>query len=152
MAEKKHNNAVVVTCIDPRLHQRKDGRNFIGQFIFQFVKRDSYLVANAGGVQKLFSLIRNDFEGRNSNPILYNLEIAIGKVNEPIIYLVNHEDCKAYGKYNLENREAEIEKHRQDLKDAKVVILKYYPDAKIKMFFAKLIRPSNDNFTFIEVK
>jgi len=54
------------------------------------------------------------------------------------IYLVNHEDCGAYGPELAADDEAELEAHEEDLRRARVLVGERLPDAEIFTFFQRL--------------
>lgn len=53
--------------------------------------------------------------------------------------LMNHTDCGAYGgREAFESNEIECQRHDDDLRKAKEMILSRFPDLKIKMILAKI--------------
>lgn len=105
--------AAVITCIDFRL------RMFINQWTFRNIKGGFDQISIAGGVKNLpFILDQID--------ISYRLHLICD------IYLVNHEDCGAYGAAGTFNQ------HTKDLKVSKKQISHKYPKLKITLLYLKL--------------
>ena len=133
--------AAVITCEDFRLHQRKDGRNYIADFV-KSLGVDADLITRGGSIQ---DLVRPETEGfceclfRDSrvSAVLHSIKT---------IYLVNHEDCGAYGALNFASKDEEFAKHAQDLRDAKKKINERFPEVEVKLFFAYLAAGTSDVF------
>lgn len=106
--------AIVVTCIDYRLQQSLN--NWISQ---NFQPKSFDRVALAGGV-------------KNLDIILSQIEIAHRLHHIKKVILINHEDCGAYGEIGT------LEKHTQDLKNARIKIEKLYSDLKVETYYLHL--------------
>ena len=106
--------AVVVTCIDFRFQRLFEWwlRKRIGQGTYD-------RIAWAGGVKDWVAVSRQ-------------IEVAKRLHDIKKVYLVNHEDCGAYGS------EASFEQHRFDLLQARDSLLMTYPDVEVRLFYAKL--------------
>ena len=106
--------SALVTCEDFRLHQRKDGRNYITGFIKK-IYSDCDLITRGGGIQDLVRPVNSGFSGS----LLRDIEVSVKLHQVSTIYLVNHEDCGAYGSMDFSTRDKEIAQHKKDLEDAK---------------------------------
>ena len=133
--------STVITCEDFRLHQRGDGRNYIADFI-KNLNVDCDLITRGGGVQ---DIVRKKESGFDSS-VFRDLEVSVKLHDCNTIYLVNHEDCGAYGAMNFANREEELEQHKQDLENAKEIILKKFPGIEVETYFGYLKEGSTDEF------
>ncbi len=105
--------ALVVTCIDFRFQkyiQKWTDTTIVGGFD---------RVAIAGGVKSL--------------PLITE-QVALSHKLHKIrtVYLINHEDCGAYGE------EGSFETHKKDLKNAQKVLAKKFPDLQIVVLYLKL--------------
>lgn len=111
MNEKHKCKTLVISCIDFRFVSRV--RNFL---VEQGLTDDYDSVTVPGaslGIEKL------------SEPIATSINL-----HEPSeIYIFDHEDCGAYGENNS------LETHISNLKDAKEMLGKKYPNKLIKIFF-----------------
>jgi len=131
--------AALITCEDFRLHQRKDGRNYIAEFIKE-LGVDCDLITRAGGIQ---DIIRPK-EKAYCDCLLRDSEVSAKLHQIKTLYLVNHADCGAYSDLNLKFGEEEFLQHKKDLLAAKKEILKKFPELTIKLYFADL-KPSTMN-------
>ncbi|OGF99406.1 hypothetical protein A2Y99_04470 [Candidatus Gottesmanbacteria bacterium RBG_13_37_7] len=105
--------AIVVTCIDFRFQDR------IQKWIKNHIKNGFDRVAVAGGV-------------KNPDFVLSQIEISVRLHHTKEVYLINHEDCGAYGK------EGNFEKHKQDLLATKEKIAEKHPFLKVYLLYLKL--------------
>lgn len=105
--------AIVVTCMDFRLQE----------MIYKWTKSNFTngfdRVAVAGGV-------------RNLAFVLEQIETSFKLHHICQVYLINHEDCGAYGEAG------NFEKHRKDLLFAKKIIMQKFPSFEIISFYLKL--------------
>lgn len=106
--------SIVVTCIDYRLQE--DLNKWI---LEKFPPKTFDRVAFAGGV-------------KNLEIIMGQIDIAVRLHHIKKVVLINHEDCGAYGK------ESVLEKHTQDLKEAKNKILQKYQDLEVETYYLHL--------------
>jgi len=142
-----HCKAALITCEDFRLHQRKDGRNYIAEFI-KTLGCDCDLITRGGGVQ---DLVRPEQDGY-AGSFLRDLNVSASLHQADTIYLINHENCGAYGSFNFLSRDDELEKHYDDLRKAKEIILEKVPDKNVLLFFGELEPDSGDVFVIKEIK
>lgn len=105
--------ALVVTCIDFRFQK------FIQKWIEHTIKGGFDRVAIAGGVKSL-QLITEQVA----------LSHRLHKIRT--VYLINHEDCGAYGE------EGNFETHKEGLKNAQKTLAKTFPDLQIIILYLKL--------------
>ena len=125
--------AALITCEDYRLHQRKDGRNYIADFIKE-LGVDADLITRGGAIQ---DLVRPPEKGYYDS-VLRDTDVSARLHEATTIYLINHEECGAYGGMKFSSREEEIEQHRSDLQKAKEIISQQFPGKEIKLYFAEL--------------
>ncbi len=137
----------LITCEDFRLHQRKDGRNYIAEFIKK-IGLDCDLITRAGGVQ---DLVRSPDKSYNEC-LLRDCEVSAKLHEARTIFLVNHEDCGAYAEVNFSSREEEIAYHYNDLKIAREIILEKFPNKEVKLYFAELAPGTTDVFVIKKVE
>ena len=114
--------ALLLSCIDFRFQKMIEDFMEIDQKALKAFDR----VTIAGGVKQIV---------HPDNPaikdfILSQINISI-KLHDPeSIYLMNHEDCGAYGINN------DLAIHTEDLREAKKIIQEIYPHKTIKLFQA----------------
>lgn len=136
-----HCESTLITCEDFRLHQRKDGRNHIAEFI-KTLDSDCDLITRGGGVQDLIRPKQENFDVS----VLRDAEVSTKLHEVHTVYLVNHEDCGAYAGMNFSSREEELEQHFKDLRRAKQIIEENFPGKKVKLFFGYLQEGSKEIF------
>lgn len=118
MSKPDHNRhtcqAVVISCMDFRL------RKFLRSWTQKNLDEAGFdRVALAGGV-------------KNLPFVLDQVELSYKLHHICEVYLINHEDCGAYGE------EGTFSKHKKDLKFAKRIIHQKFPKLKIVPFYLKL--------------
>ena len=133
--------AALITCEDFRLHQRKDGRNYIADFIKE-KGVDCDVITRGGGVQ---DLVRPRDEGFKAS-LLRDSEVSTKLHNCSFIYLVNHEDCGAYGSMEFSNRDEELDQHKSDLLEAKRILSENFPGTEVEIYFGYLKPETEDKF------
>jgi len=106
--------AALITCEDFRLHQRKDGRNYVAEFINK-LGIDCDLITRAGGVQDIVRPKNTGFLGS----LLRDIEVSVKLHKVNTIFLLNHEDCGAYQDINFNSRQEELKQHKKDLRYTK---------------------------------
>ncbi|HPQ68046.1 MAG TPA: hypothetical protein PKW95_02885 [bacterium] len=139
-------DAAVVTCEDFRLHQRADGSNFIAEFI-KSLKVDCDLITRGGSVQ---DLLRPKMPGFDQ-ALFRDLTVSVELHQVKTIYLINHEDCGAYGAMQFADREAETAQHHQDLREARNLLMTKFPEVEIVLYFAELKTEAPGRFRLTEV-
>ena len=122
--------ACVVYCIDFRLHDHL--HRFVAE---QGLEKDGTDIVRVAGVA--INLARpkrtyfRDF-------VMDQLEASHRLHNVREIYLVNHEDCGAYGEENVADSDMELETHKRDLQQARALLKGRLPDVTIVAFFQRL--------------
>ncbi len=105
---------IVVTCIDFRFQE------YIDSWIHQNLKVGDFdRVEFAGGVY-------------DSELIMKQIGISSRLHNIKKVYLMNHEDCGAYGDQGT------YERHVQDLSNMRKNIATLYPDLSVETYFIHL--------------
>lgn len=109
-----HCDVLVVHCMDYRLQK------YLQPWIIARFGVDNYdIISLAGSV--------HDYE-----MVLKYIQLAVQIHSIETVCLINHEDCRAYG------REGTYRRHRQDLLDTKAKIYALLPRLKIESFYLHL--------------
>jgi carbonic anhydrase len=109
-----HCDALVVHCMDYRLQK------FLQPWITVRFGYDNFdIISLAGGV--------HDYE-----MVLKYVQLAVQIHTINTVCLINHEDCRAYG------REGTYKRHRRDLLDARFKIHALFPDLNVEAFYLHL--------------
>lgn len=109
-----HCDALVVHCMDYRLQK------FLHPWIILRFGQDNFdIISLAGGV--------HDYE-----MVLKYVQLAVQIHSIHTVCLINHEDCRAYG------REGTYKRHKHDLQDAQQKIRRLFPKLKVEPFFLHL--------------
>lgn len=131
----------LVGCVDPRINQRPDGRDYVGAYIAWFGYDDCFRITRAGGVQ---DIVRPQVEGYRES-IMRDIRVAVSHGID-FLELMNHELCAAYAHFEFKNRQIEIAQHKEDLLQAKGIILGGFPGLTIGTSFAELAPKTKDVF------
>ena len=107
-------DALIVSCIDFRL--QKNIKKWLEK---NFSDRTYDYVGYAGAVKDLLTITKQ-----------LDISVKLHHINQ--VVLINHEDCGAYAK------EGTKERHAQDLRKAKQVILALYPRLEIETYYLHL--------------
>lgn len=142
-----HCESALITCEDFRLHQRKDGRNYVAEFIKQ-IQKDCDLITRGGGIQ---DMVRPKADGY-CDCLLRDVEVSAKLHEAKTVYLLNHEDCGAYSGMEFASRDEEIKQHHKDLKQAKKLILEKFPDKEVLLYFGELDEGTTDVFVIKKVE
>ncbi len=109
-----HCDALVVHCMDYRLQK------FIQPWITVRFGYDNFdIISLAGSV--------HDYE-----MVLKYVQLAVQIHSIETVCLINHEDCRAYGK------EGTYKRHKHDLQDAQHKIKALFPQLKVETFYLHL--------------
>ena len=109
-----HCDALVVHCMDYRLQK------FLQPWITVRFGYDNFdIISLAGGV--------HDYE-----MVLKYVQLAVQIHSINTVCLINHEDCRAYG------REGTYRRHKLDLLDARGKIKALFPQLKVEAFYLHL--------------
>lgn len=131
----------LITCIDYRLHQRQDGRNYIAEFI-KNLKVDCDVITRAGGILDLIKPAKNNHD----DSVVRDAKVSTELHKIKNLYLLNHEDCGAYGN-KFSSRDEEVKQHQNDLLAAGKIILNKFPHLNVESYFAELKDGTADIFT-----
>ena len=109
-----HCDALVVHCMDYRLQK------FLQPWITVRFGYDNFdIISLAGSV--------HDYE-----MVLKYVQLAVKIHTIKTVCLINHEDCRAYG------REGTYKRHRHDLLDTREKISRLFPDLNVETFYLHL--------------
>lgn len=122
--------ACLVYCMDFRLHESL--ANFFAE---QKLDGDGADVIRLGGAIKSLAQPK---ETRDREFLLEQLNVAYELHGVRQFYLINHEDCGAYGLEDVVDSPEELATHREDLRVAKALIQDRFPDTEILTYFMKL--------------
>jgi len=122
--------ACLVYCMDFRLHEAL--ANFIAE---QKLDGDGADVIRVGGAIKSLSRPK---EARDRAFLLEQLNVAYELHGVRQFYLINHEDCGAYGLEDVIDSPEELATHQEDLRVAKALIQNRFPDTEILTYFMRL--------------
>ena len=121
--------ACVLYCIDFRFHRQLE--RFLRE---QDLDREGTDIVRIAGVAKGLAgsaSAERDF-------IVNQLEISHRLHHTRQIYLVNHEDCGAYGLEQEVDSEQELACHREDLRAARQLLAERFPQIEILTYFIRL--------------
>ena len=133
-------DACVVTCEDFRLHMRGDGGNVIGDFIAS-LGCDCDLVTRGGAVQDIVRPLSG-----YDDSLLRDIRVSVELHRVKTIYLINHDDCGAYGDMDFEDKQDELARHNTDLDEAERIILRNFPSVRVVKLLALLVEGSCDKY------
>ena len=122
--------ACLVYCMDFRLHESLE--NFLTDQKLDLDGAD--IIRVAGAIKSL----AQPKENRDRQFLLEQLKVAYELHGVRQFYLINHEDCGAYGLENVEDSEEELATHRNDLRAAKTLLQDQFPDTEILTYFMSL--------------
>lgn len=122
--------ACVVACIDFRLD--KPLRRFL---VIRGLDKDGADVVRIAGVSLSLARPRQAWQ---RDFVLGQLKTSHSLHQIREIYLVNHEDCGAYGLQCVPDSEEERERHWRDLKVAKELVKRNIPGVEVLMYFLHL--------------
>ena len=141
-----HCHCALITCEDFRLHQKKDGRNYLSDFI-KTLDKDCDIITRGGAIQ---DLVRPKTPGF-AESLLRDIEVSVKLHDIKILYLVNHTNCGAYGHFGFTDSNEEKNRHAQDLKAAKTKILGIYPHLEVKAMLFELQPETSDIYEIKEL-
>lgn len=132
--------AALITCEDYRLHQRKDGRNYIAQYILS-LDVDCDLITRAGGVQ---DLLRQSGTG-SADSVIRDIDVSHRLHQVDLIVCVNHRNCGAYVKFK--SLDEEFRRHHRDLRRTLNMFHLLFPKKWLIGSFAELELETTDVFS-----
>ncbi len=124
-----HCKALIIHCTDFRLQDAL--RSFLEK---QKLLGTVDVVALAGGVQEIAQSERPEgtmtFRQVQSSSDLHQIKEVM---------LVNHTDCGAYGgREAFSDRSAEMERHTDDLRTARAVVSRAFPELTVRLYIADI--------------
>ena len=119
--------AAMVFCMDYRLH-----RQLAGFLESEGLDRDGVDILRIAGAVK--SMVRPANE-RDSDFIIEQLDLVISRHGIEQVYLVNHEDCGAYGPEDIPDSAQELQVHRSDLLLARLLVEQQFPQIEVRPYF-----------------
>lgn len=122
--------ACLVYCIDFRLHEPLT--SFLTD---QKLDRDGADIIRVAGAIKSLSRPK---EARDREFLLEQLRVAYELHGVRQFYLINHEDCGAYGLEDVVDSPEELAIHRDDLRVARVLLKDRFPDTEVYTYFMLL--------------
>lgn len=137
---------VIVVCNDYQLHQRADGRNYVADFA-KSLKVDCELVSMCGAIFDLVTPTQPQFKEQLLNSLRYSIFSHGAKE----IFLIGHDNCEAYERFTTESETGKNNRHRRDLKNAKVALLKEFPTVNVHLYFASLKNGATDEYEIKKV-
>jgi carbonic anhydrase len=124
---KRKCRAAMVFCMDYRLHSQLAG--FLER---EVLDKDGVDILRIAGAVK--SMVRPAAD-RDSDFILEQLDTVHRLHGIQQIYLINHEDCGAYGPEDIPDSAEELEVHRRDLLAARRLVEQNFPEVEVLPHF-----------------
>ena len=122
--------ACLVYCIDFRFHEPL--ANFLTA---QKLDGDGADIIRVAGAIKSLAQPK---EPRDREFLLEQLKVAHELHGVRQFYLINHEDCGAYGLENVVDSEEELATHRKDLRTARTLLQDHFTDSEVFTYFMRL--------------
>jgi len=122
-----HCKACLVYCMDFRLHHSLD--NFLAEQ--KLVEAGADIIRVAGAIKS----IAQPKQGRDRDFLLEMLNVSYDLHGVRRFYLINHEDCGAYGLEDVPDSEEELATHRKDLRSARALLKSLFPDVEVLTYF-----------------
>lgn len=133
--------AALITCEDFRLHQRKDGRNYVAEYILS-LGVDCDLITRAGGVQDLLRPGGTGF----ADSVIRDGDVSHRLHKVDMILMLNHGDCGAYAGFGFKTLDDELRKHSQDIRRTLKMLHLLFPLKRLVGSFAELMPGTTDIF------
>ncbi len=126
MTQNNHScPAILFVCLDWRLHPEIEN-------YFQKEYNNYDLCVSAGSLKDLIAENTQDY-------FLSQIECSRKLHNSQTVVLTMHQDCGAYGgTANFESAEDEFNYYQKVMEEAKLVVLKKFPEAKVIKYFIGL--------------
>ncbi len=119
--------ACLVYCMDFRLHDSL--ANFLAEQ--ELVGAGADIIRVAGAIKSL----AQPQNSRDRDFLLEMLNVAYALHGVRQFYLINHEDCGAYGLEDVADSEEELATHREDLKAARALVKSHFQDVEVFTYF-----------------
>lgn len=139
-------DAVVIHCSDPRFQEAF--RAFVKNELK--IQHPAFIVI-PGGVSSVGAEL---FAPKHLKTLKDQIEFMMAHSKYPRLILINHEDCKMYGKlYDLVNKKVGLHQHQiEDLKKAVELFKKYVPAANaIEIYMARLDQSQPNKIYFEKI-
>ena len=119
--------ACLVYCMDFRLH------DLLAKFLAEqeLVEAGADIIRVAGAIKS----IAQPQQSGDRDFLLEMLRVSYDLHGVRKFYLINHEDCGAYGLEDVPDSEEELATHRKDLKSARALVESLYPDVEVLTYF-----------------
>ena len=119
--------ACLVYCMDFRLH------DLLAKFLAEqeLVEAGADIIRVAGAIKS----IAQPQQSGDRDFLLEMLRVSYDLHGVRKFYLINHEDCGAYGLEDVPDSEEELATHRNDLKSARALLESLYPDIEVLTYF-----------------
>ena len=115
--------ACLVFCMDFRLHNQL--RDFLAS---ENLDRDGVDIVRVAGASRCLARPGDPSEREF---MLRQLRIAAVRHGIREIYLINHEDCGAYGPDNITDSDEELMVHSRDLRAARAMLNEEFPEIDV---------------------
>jgi len=119
--------ALLLTCVDFRIQEA------IHAFSHELRIEGSFDYLTVSG--SALNITRPDQE-QNREFIIRQIEKSYELYDITQVIIINHQDCGAYEEFDSE--QSEKVQHYADLKKAAKIIQDFFPDLKVKLYFANL--------------
>jgi len=119
--------ACLVYCMDFRLHDSL--ANFFAEQ--ELIGAGADIIRVAGAIKSL----AQPKESRDRDFLLEMLNVSYDLHGVRQFYLINHEDCGAYGLEDVPDCEEELAIHRDDLRSASTLVKSRFPDVEVFAYF-----------------
>jgi carbonic anhydrase len=120
-------NACLVYCMDFRLHDLLD--KFLAEQ--KLVEAGADIIRVAGAIKS----IAQPKQSSDRDFLLEMLSVSYDLHGVRRFYLINHEDCGAYGLEDVPDSEEELAIHRDHLRSARDLLKSLYPDVDVLSYF-----------------
>jgi len=78
--------------------------------------------------------------------LLRDIRVSVDLHQARTIYLINHDDCGAYGSLAFDSKEAELARHNDDLERAAEILEGHFPGVRVVKMLAILEPGSDDRY------
>jgi carbonic anhydrase len=119
--------ACLIFCMDFRLNEHLAA--FLAQ---QELDRDGADIIRVAGAAK--NLAR-PHEERDRHFLIEQLQTSHELHGVRQFYIINHEDCGAYGPENITDSEEELTVHGKDLRSARTLLQERFPSSEVLTYF-----------------
>jgi hypothetical protein len=125
-----HCRACIIFCMDFRLNK------LLAEFLAeQNLDKDGADIIRVAGAAK--SLARPG-DPRDRDFLLEQLATSGRLHGTRRFYLINHEDCGAYGEEQVPDSDAELAMHARDLRTGRALLQKRFPAVEVLTYFMSL--------------